>query len=230
MKAPIILALDTKDLNQASQWISAASEHIDHFKIGLEFFLIHGAQGVKYLQGKFSFNLFLDLKLFDIPNTIKGGVESVAALSPKFLSVHASGGAEMIGTAVKALPKGSITAVTVLTSFSESEFKKLGNQFGIKETVDNLARIALSAGATSLVCSPFEVAQLRTTAPDTVLITPGVRPTGDPAGDQVRVMTPNEAITLGANYVVIGRSITSHWDGGDLKMRNKIDEIVKTFK
>ena len=115
MTLPIILALDTKDLNQAGQWIKASSDQIDHFKIGLEFYLLHGSEGIMQLREVSDFKLFLDLKLYDIPNTVKGAVESVAKLSPKFLTVHGSGGAKMIEVATKALPNGSITAVTVLS-------------------------------------------------------------------------------------------------------------------
>ena len=96
MTLPIILALDTKDIQLAKSWIKASSGSIDHFKVGLEFYLKHGSQGIKELQKEIEFNLFLDLKLYDIPNTVKGAVESVADLSPKFLTVHASGGSKMI--------------------------------------------------------------------------------------------------------------------------------------
>ncbi len=126
MTLPIILALDTKDLTQAKQWIKASTDQIDHFKIGLEFYLQHGSDGILQLREISDFKLFLDLKLYDIPNTVKGAVESVAKLSPKFLTVHASGGAKMIEAASKALPNGSITAVTVLTSFSEDDFSTMG--------------------------------------------------------------------------------------------------------
>jgi orotidine-5'-phosphate decarboxylase len=118
MSSPIILALDTKDVDQAHEWIEISLPHIDHFKIGLEFYLKNGYTAVAELKRKFSFNLFLDLKLYDIPNTVKGAVESISALEPKFLTVHASGGPKMVRAAASALPKGSITAVTVLTSFS----------------------------------------------------------------------------------------------------------------
>jgi orotidine-5'-phosphate decarboxylase len=127
MKLPVILALDTKDITQASEWIKASIESIDHFKIGLEFYLKHGRVGIEKLQDENEFNLFLDLKLHDIPNTVKGAVESVASLAPKFLSVHASGGGKMISAAKGALPNGSITAITVLNEtkyFRDSE--KLG--------------------------------------------------------------------------------------------------------
>lgn len=229
MKLPVILALDTKDITQASEWIKASIESIDHFKIGLEFYLKHGRVGIEKLQGENEFNLFLDLKLHDIPNTVKGAVESVASLAPKFLSVHASGGGKMISAAKGALPNGSITAITVLTSFSEADFSTLGIRQNISETAKNWGRISLAAGATSLVCSPFEVAQLRSTAGSAILITPGVRVEGDDLGDQARVMSPKDAIDAGANFVVIGRSITGVWDGSDKKMRNKIELIAKSL-
>jgi orotidine-5'-phosphate decarboxylase len=106
VKLPIILALDTKEVAQAASWIKASRESISYFKIGLEFYLRHGAQGIERLRDESDFELFLDLKLYDIPNTVKGAVESVSSLSPKFLTVHAAGGNKMIKAAVDALPNG----------------------------------------------------------------------------------------------------------------------------
>lgn len=229
MTLPIILALDTKDLNQAKQWIKACTDQIDHFKVGLEFYLEHGSDGILKLRETCDFKLFLDLKLYDIPNTVKGAVESVAKLSPKFLTVHSSGGAKMIEAASKALPDGSITAVTVLTSFSKEDFLILGYKSSIEEITTLWASQALNAGATSLVCSPFEVSNLRGKFKEVTLITPGVREPGDDLGDQSRVMSASQAIKAGANFVVIGRSITSQWDGSDLKMRRKIEFIANSL-
>ena len=226
---PVILALDTKDLDLASKWIKSSADQIDHFKVGLEFYLLHGFEGIKKLQQVADFKLFLDLKLYDIPNTVKGAVESVSVLNPKFLTVHASGGPKMIQAASKALPSGLITAVTVLTSFSEDEFLKLGNSQSIQQTTNNWASIALDAGAKALVCSPFEVSQLRSLGLKSIFITPGVRVEGDELSDQVRVMSPKDAISAGADFVVIGRSITGQWDGSDLKMRKKIELISNSL-
>lgn len=226
---PIILALDTKDLDLASKWIKSSADQIDHFKVGLEFYLLHGFEGIKKLQQVADFKLFLDLKLYDIPNTVKGAVESVSVLNPKFLTVHASGGPKMIQAASKALPSGLITAVTVLTSFSEDEFSKLGNSQSIQQTTNNWASSAVDAGAKALVCSPFEVSQLRSLGLKSIFITPGVRVEGDELSDQVRVMTPKDAISAGADFVVIGRSITGQWDGSDLKMRKKIELISNSL-
>ena len=226
MTLPIILALDTKDLTQAKQWIKASTDQIDHFKIGLEFYLQHGSDGILQLREISDFKLFLDLKLYDIPNTVKGAVESVAKLTPKFLTVHASGGGKMIEAASKALPNGSITAVTVLTSFSEDDFSTMGYKSSIAEITDLWASTAVKAGATSLVCSPFEVSNLRNKFKEAILITPGVRAAGDDLADQARVMSAPDALSNGADFVVIGRSITSQWDGSDLKMRRKIELIA----
>jgi len=226
---PVILALDTKDLDLASKWIKSSADQIDHFKVGLEFYLLHGFEGIKKLQQVANFKLFLDLKLYDIPNTVKGAVESVSNLNPKFLTVHASGGSKMIQEASKALPNGLITAVTVLTSFSEDEFSKLGNSQSIQQTTNNWASMAIDAGAKALVCSPYEVSQLRSLGLKSILITPGVRVEGDEMSDQVRVMTPKDAISAGADFVVIGRSITGEWDGSDLKMRKKIELISNSL-
>ena len=229
MILPIILALDTKDLTQAKQWIKASTDQIDHFKIGLEFYLQHGSDGILQLREISDFKLFLDLKLYDIPNTVKGAVESVAKLTPKFLTVHASGGGKMIEAASKALPNGSITAVTVLTSFSEDDFSTMGYKSSIAEITDLWASTAVKAGATSLVCSPFEVSNLRNKFKEAILITPGVRAAGDDLADQARVMSAPDALSNGADFVVIGRSITSQWDGSDLKMRRKIELIATSL-
>lgn len=230
MSSPIILALDTKELTEAEKWIEISLPQIDHFKIGLEFFLKHGADAVVSLKNKFHFNLFLDLKLYDIPNTVKGAVESVSSLEPKFLTVHASGGSKMINAAASALPKGSIAAVTVLTSFSEDDFASLGYQNGVEKSVELWAKQAIAAGATSIVCSPFEAKTIRSLSKDLVIITPGVRLPGDDVGDQSRVMTPKEAINNGANFVVIGRSITKESVNGPAAMQDKIKEIIESIQ
>ena len=230
MSSPIILALDTKDLSEAEKWIETSLPLIDHFKIGLEFFLKHGLEGVASLKSKFDFNLFLDLKLYDIPNTVKGAVESISSLEPKFLTVHASGGGKMISQAAAALPNGSITAVTVLTSFSESDFSNLGYQKDIASTVKLWAAQAIKSGASSIVCSPFEASLIRSISNEVTIITPGVRVAGDDVGDQARVMTPKDAIENGANFIVIGRSITSESAKGIKAMQDKINQIIESLQ
>ncbi len=207
--SPIILALDTKDLGVAKNWIEATNSSIDIYKIGLEFFLKFGSQGLLDLASAGDFQVFLDLKLHDIPNTVAGAVSSVAQLSPKFLTIHASGGGEMIRAAALAAPEISITAVTILTSLSDHELGEIGFVGGAKERAIGLAKLAQASGARSIVCSPFEAAEIRSVLGDGIeIITPGIRPEGSDHGDQKRVMNPAQAIAAGASYLVIGRAIT----------------------
>jgi len=207
--SPIILALDTKDLETAKSWIAATNSSISIYKVGLEFFLKFGAAGLLELRSQGDFQLFLDLKLHDIPNTVAGAVASVRDISPKFLTVHASGGGEMIKAASESAPEVSITAVTILTSLTDSNVLEIGFKNSAKESAISLAKLAKLNGARSIVCSPFEASAIReAVGNDIEIITPGVRPVGGDLGDQKRVMTPKEAIAAGANYLVIGRPIT----------------------
>lgn len=207
----IVLAVDTIDQSLASKWVEVTRSYIGVVKLGLEFFLANGSQGVQEVRKKTpELKLFLDLKLHDIPNTVAGAVRAVKDLEPDFLTVHASGGPSMIEAAANALPDGAITAVTLLTSLSENEIKKLGISGNSHEIVIKWARIAVESGAKAIVASPHEVGALRAQLPaEITLITPGVRPEGAQLGDQARVATPTEAIRWGADYVVIGRPITS---------------------
>lgn len=166
--------------------------------------------------------LFLDLKLHDIPATVAGGVRAVLPLRPRYLTVHASGGTAMLRAAVEAAAEGSpdgryagpeIAAVTVLTSMSEADLADVGLAGPAGDAVRRLAVVAVSAGATALVCSANEARTVRDEVGNGVtLITPGVRPTGGEHGDQVRVSTPEQAIAAGADLLVVGRPITSAAD------------------
>ena len=209
MRSPIILALDTKDLDTAKDWIEATNDSVDVYKFGLEFYLKFGAAGLRQLADAGDFQVFLDLKLHDIPNTVASSVKSVSDLAPKFLTVHASGGGAMVKAASEAAPEISITAVTILTSLSDSDLLEIGYEKDSKSSAIALAKLAASNGARSIVCSPFEASEIRkVVGSDIEIITPGVRPTGSELGDQKRVMTPQEAIAAGANYIVVGRPIT----------------------
>jgi orotidine-5'-phosphate decarboxylase len=209
MKSPIILALDTKDLDTAKKWIETTNGSIDIYKFGLEFYLKFGAAGLKELSSAGDFDVFLDLKLHDIPNTVASSIKSVSDLAPKFLTVHASGGGAMIKAASEAGPDISITAVTILTSLSDSDLADVGFAKDTKSSANVLAKLAVLNGARSIVCSPFEASEIRVIVGNEIeIITPGVRPPGSDLGDQKRVMTPKEAITAGANYIVVGRPIT----------------------
>ena len=212
MKAPIAVALDAPNLETVKKWALAAAPAVDVLKIGLEVFLRDGAAAIEVIK-QTDCKLFLDLKLHDIPNTVKGASQSVARFSPDFLTVHASGGPAMIAAAANALPETRITAVTVLTSMSSEDLKAIGFEKSAEELAVRMAKMAVENGARAIVCSPHEVAAIRSVVSrDIVLITPGVRPVGADVGDQSRVATPQEAIANGANIVVIGRPITGAID------------------
>lgn len=209
MNSPIILALDTKELDTAKSWIEATNESIAVYKFGLEFYLKFGAKGLRKLAHAGDFEIFLDLKLHDIPNTVSAAVSSVVELAPKFLTIHASGGGAMIKAASSVAQNISITAVTILTSLSDEDLAQIGFAQNTKMSAIALARLASENGARSIVCSPFEANEIRSVVGESFeIITPGVRPEGANLGDQKRVMTPKEAMTAGANYLVIGRPIT----------------------
>jgi orotidine-5'-phosphate decarboxylase len=230
MKAPIILATDTSDLEVAKSWASAVAPHITGIKLGLEFYLNFGAAGVREVCGDHELDLFLDLKLHDIPNTVGQAAAAISALNPKFLTVHASGGSAMIAAAAKELAATQITAVTILTSLSNQDLIEIGYRGDALESAVGLASLAISAGAKAIVCSPMEVAAIRTQIGQTpTIITPGVRPVDPtaPADDQVRTMTPLAALEAGANYLVIGRPITRFWSQGRAEFVKNLAQICE---
>jgi orotidine-5'-phosphate decarboxylase len=161
--------------------------------------------------------VFLDLKLHDIPNTVAGAVRSLAPLGVEMLTIHAGGGAAMVAAASDAAAKAKkppkILAVTVLTSLDASALSETGVAGGTTQQVLRLARLALANGADGLVCSAHEISQLRDAFGEKpILVVPGIRPAGSALGDQARVMTPEQAVTAGADYIVVGRPITKAAD------------------
>ena len=229
--SPIILAVDTSDFDTARAWIDATRESIDIYKLGLEFFLTFGSDGIESIARESGASIFLDLKLHDIPNTVKKSAAVVDHLHPRFLTVHASGGAAMIGAAVSAVSSTSITAVTVLTSLANADLSDLGFAEPALETAVSMARVATTAGATSIVCSPLEIEAIRAVIPQSVeIISPGVRPADEVGGDdQMRTMTPAQAMRSGANYLVIGRPITSRWSEGKSAMATRAAQLVASI-
>ena len=226
-KAPIVLAVDTPKLETAIAWVKATQDHISVYKLGLEFFLTFGSEGVKAIQGETDSDIFLDLKLHDIPHTVSGAAQAVAHLAPRFLTVHASGGRAMVKAAVDVLPNTKVTGVTILTSLSDADVAEIGFGSAALESAVDLAKVAVAAGAAAIVCSPLEISAVRQQigkAP--IIITPGVRPL-DMVGtdDQQRTMTPKDAIAAGANLVVIGRPITQSWTQGAQAMKERAQEI-----
>jgi len=233
MKAPIVLAVDTNDLETAQKWIEATNDSVSVYKLGLEFFLTFGQDGVRAIKNVTDADIFLDLKLHDIPHTVSGAAHSVNNLAPKYLTVHASGGRVMIKSAVDALPNTDVTAVTILTSLSEEDLFEIGFANNALESAVALAKMSVAAGAKAIVCSPLEISAIRSAiGPAPTIITPGVRPLSEVGtDDQKRTMTPSDAIAAGASLVVIGRPITGAWKDGaramQVKARLIADEILK---
>lgn len=209
-KAPIAVALDAPDLATAREWATAVAPHVQVVKVGLEVFLRDGHDAVHVAREASGCEIFLDVKLHDIPATVAGAAHAVAKLRPKYLTVHASGGQDMVKAAVQALPDTYVTAVTILTSLSQEQLAAMGWNGTAQDIVKRLASQSVTAGARAIVCSPQEVSAVRAeVGPEIVLITPGVRPAGSDAGDQKRIATPEQALADGANLLVIGRPITA---------------------
>jgi orotidine-5'-phosphate decarboxylase len=227
-KAPIVLAVDTPDLKTAVEWVKATQESVSVFKLGLEFFLTFGSDGVKAIKDVTDSDIFLDLKLHDIPHTVSGATKAIAHLAPKFLTVHASGGGAMIRAAVEAAPQTYITGVTILTSLSEEDVQQIGFSANALTSAVGLANLASQSGARAIVCSPLEIAAIRAAVgSQPIIITPGVRPVDSTqSDDQVRTMTPAAAIQTGASLVVIGRPITQSWSQGSAAMRERAAQIA----
>ena len=215
MTTPIAVALDAPDVETAARWAHAVQRYVSVLKVGLELFCRTGPSIVQSVRGASGTGLVLDLKLHDIPNTVAGAARSIARLKPTYLTVHASGGRDMVRAAVEAAPDVRIAAVTLLTSLDEHALRVLGIDATTGDTVVRLASVAVAAGARAIVCSPQEVAAVRREVGDGItLITPGVRLAGGDAQDQARFATPARALADGADLLVIGRPITGAADPG----------------
>jgi orotidine-5'-phosphate decarboxylase len=214
-KAPIAVALDTADLAAAVRWATDVAPHVSTVKVGLQLFCAEGPGAVEKIRASVELDVFLDLKLHDIPNTVAGAARSLAGLAPTYLTVHAAGGSEMVSAAAEALPQTRIAAITILTSLTAAHLAEIGLSGPSEDAAVRLARLAVAAGARAIVCSPQEVARVRSAVgPDITVITPGVRPAGSAVGDQARVGTPAQAVADGADLLVIGRPITGADDAG----------------
>ena len=212
IKSPIIVALDFDDAASAFAMLDQLDPQLCRVKIGKALFTRVGPELVNRAQAQ-GFDVFLDLKFHDIPNTVAGAVKSCADLGVWMCNVHASGGMKMMVAAVDALQeykeqKPLLIGVTVLTSLSENEVAEIGFRLNTKELVSQFANQALRAGLDGVVCSAWEAPLLRPISPDFLLVTPGIRLPGAKADDQARIKTPQEAMAAGASYLVMGRPIT----------------------
>jgi len=206
----IIVALDCDNLKYAINVVKILKQDAFAFKIGYEFFFNFGLKGYKALQ-KENIRIFLDLKLHDIPNTVKKGIYAISKLNPYFTTIHLSGGDEMQIAANNSKQKTKILGVSVLTSLNSEQTKKFYFNKDIENIVSNFANYALNNKLDGIVCSPKEIKKIKKiTLNKLLIITPGIRPLNykETEDDQERTMTPKEAIDAGANYLVIGRPIT----------------------
>ena len=207
----IIVALDVPNKKEALGLVEQLRKQISFFKIGLQLFTAAGPQVVRDTL-KSGAKVFLDLKLYDIPNTVAHAIESAAELGVQMVTVHLSGGEAMVKAALAARKSNlSILGVTVLTSLDGASIRALGISSTIEEQVSRLAKLGIAAGVDGLVVSPHEIEVLRPQFGNNIeLVVPGIRPAWSETGDQKRIMTPREALESGADYLVIGRPITAH--------------------
>lgn len=215
-KNPVFCAIDTPDIDKARRLSGAIAPHIGGLKIGMEYFYACGRAGFDAVAaaGK---PVFLDLKLHDIPNTVASAVRALAPLNPAIINVHAGGGRAMMqAAAIAASDSESATkviAVSVLTSLDQADLGQLGVSGTVSDHVRRLGALARDCGLDGMVCSAHEIEILKAECgQDFMLIVPGIRPAGAAVGDQKRIMTPAEALALGADILVIGRPITAAAD------------------
>ena len=205
---PIIIALDVESAQEARGIVERIGGAVDTYKVGMELYAAAGMDFVRELTGSGK-QVFLDMKFYDIGETVKRAVAQVARAGVRFLTVHGSGSVMRAAVEGKGAAPLQLLAVTVLTSFDQSDLADLGYPCTLADLVELRVRKAMECGIDGIVCSPLEAARVRAIAgPSAVLVTPGVRSAGSGKGDQKRVATPAEAIAAGANYLVIGRQVT----------------------
>ena len=223
MTCRVFCAIDSNTYDSALAMVNRLSSVPVGIKLGLEFFVAEGPQGVQKLRAAAGAKeLFLDLKLHDIPNTVAGAVRAAVRCKPDFITVHTSGGKDMMMAAVAAaretaekegVPEPKILGVTVLTHIDGMDLDAIGQGYSLTDQVKRLALLAQAAGVAGIVCAPQEIKLLRPVLNKaTLLVVPGIRPEGSAKDDQKRIMTPNEAARFGADYLVIGRPITQAAD------------------
>jgi orotidine-5'-phosphate decarboxylase len=229
-KNKIIVAIDTIDTREALN-LTKIIPDVGAFKIGLEYFCYNGPQGIRLISDT-GVKIFLDLKFHDIPNTVAGAIKAILNLQPYMLTLHLSGGYDMLNKAnevvseycqINSLKKPLILGVSVLTSIDDNDFVSLGISGKVEDQVIRLAKLAKNSGLDGLVSSAKELQIIRKEiGQELLLVTPGIRPIGGNINDQKRIVTPTQAINDGANYLVIGRPITASKDP-----RKSLDDISK---
>lgn len=216
MKCDLILALDVETKEDGLALLKQIGPSLRTVKIGLQLFTRYGPALVEEVSA-LGYDIFLDLKLHDIPNTVAKAVQSLSSLPVSMLTIHASGGSEMMAVANQARqrfrPEMTLLAVTVLTSMNQEALAETGIAAAPEIQVAVLAKLAQKAGISGIVCSPLEIELLRgTLAPEATLVTPGIRPAESSSDEQKRIMTPAQAAAAGANFIVVGRPILKATD------------------
>ncbi len=217
----IILALDFANKREVENCLSRLSGHVQYVKVGMELFYAEGPGIVQFLKEQ-GFQVFVDLKVHDIPNTAKGAMRSLARLGADMVNVHVAGGIEMMAAAKEGLEQGTpagsrrplLIAVTMLTSTSQQMLNdQLGISGSIQDTVAAYAALTKKAGLDGIVASPLEVPMIKEIFNGSLLtVTPGIRPKGSAQDDQTRITTPEQAFAMGSDYIVVGRAITAQPD------------------
>ena len=226
---PIIVAIDKNSETEAYELSKELRGHIGAVKLGLEYFDTYGPEGIIKIQN-LGIPIFLDLKIHDIPQTVKKTIDTLSSLKPAILNVHALGGKKMMEYALEAIsqssPETNLIAVTILTSLDNDDFRMMGLDISIKDLVSNLAKLSKEVGLSGVVCSAEEIKMVRESCGKNFkIIVPGIRPEGSSKNDQKRIMTPKEAIIQGADHLVIGRPITESTDP-----KNTAIEIINSIK
>ena len=209
---PIFCAIDTSDIDEAEALIDQISPHIGGIKLGLEFFTSCGLKGLEKIN-KLEIPIFIDLKLYDIPNTVKQALSNILQFEPKYTTLHLSGGSEMLFECVnlknKLNSKTKLIGVTMLTSFNDTLISEIGIEKSVNANVKQLTQLAINCGMDGVVCSPLEISELKDTYGDKLeIISPGIRSKENSFNDQKRTLSAKEAIDAGADVLVVGRPIT----------------------
>lgn len=222
----LIVALDFADTTEALDCTEQLASEVSFFKIGLQLYTAAGPEIVRAVMATGA-KVFLDLKLHDIPNTVAKAVAAVSELGVAMLTLHLSGGRQMLAAAAASCPPGLLLlGVTVLTSSDDATLRETGVESGVQEQTMRLAKLGAAAGIPGLIASPHEVVALRKQlGTGRTIITPGVRPSWAAADDQKRFTTPREAVANGADYLVIGRPITAQRDPREA-VRKILDELA----
>lgn len=213
----LIVALDVSTMDAMKSIVSSLGDSVNFYKVGMELFYAEGDQTVRYLQDQGK-QVFLDLKLHDIPNTVAHGVSSLTRLGANLITIHGQGGPIMMKAAAQAahesaeqlgIERPKLLAITVLTSFDDEAWTSIGGQLPISDQVIRLAKLAKESGMDGVVCSALEAKMIREACgPNFLIVTPGIRPSFAATNDQKRIATPASALADGASRLVIGRPIT----------------------